>query len=134
MQRERNNCGRGNLGEYPDATRGWPSCTDGAEQTAEVGSFPPNAVGLHDVIGNVAEFVLSCRNRIPNTDNYAARSDGALEDPSTCDRHLVHGGVFYDYAWAWYGAFFFVDDDYAARRAIGFRVLLELDEDQPDAP
>ena len=102
---ERNNCGRGNLGENPDGVGRTPPCADGARRTTDVGRFPPNAVGLHDMIGNVGEFVLTCLNRIPNTDNYVERRDGAPEDPSTCDQNVAYGGTFGGYAWAWYGMY-----------------------------
>ena len=68
------------------------------DRTAPVGSFPPNAWGLHDMAGNVHEMLLDCWHRnyknLP-TDG-TARTDPAREsepdEHGDCRRHASRGG------------------------------------------
>ena len=62
-------------------------------KTVEVGTFPPNAFGLHEVHGNVLEWVEDCWH-----ESY----EGAPEDGSSwagatdCAKRVVRGGSWYN--------------------------------------
>jgi len=69
-------------------------CDDGHVFTAPVGSFAPNPFGLYDMLGNVEEWVESCRNN---------RYNGAPDDGSAgrtgyadCEVHVLRGGSWVD--------------------------------------
>ena len=66
-----------------------------ATSTAPVGSFPPNAFGLHDLHGNVAELVEDCWNNV--SDNYAgAPADGTAWQQGDCSRRRLRGGSWFN--------------------------------------
>ena len=62
------------------------------EQTAPVGSFSPNVWGVHDMHGNVSEWVEDCGN-----DSYAgAPTDGSAWESGDCGERVMRGGSWYD--------------------------------------
>ena len=62
-----------------------------AKQTVPVGSFPPNAFGLHDMHGNVYEW---CAD--PWHDNYeGAPTDGSVWDGGNTSLRVLRGGSWY---------------------------------------
>ncbi len=65
-----------------------------AKRTVPVGSYPPNGFGLHDVHGNVWEWVEDCVN-----DGYAgAPTDGNAWTSGKCHRRIIRGGSWVDFA------------------------------------
>ena len=67
----------------------WVACRDGHSGKAPVGTFSPNAFGLHDVLGNVWEWVEDCWH-----DDYAgAPTDGSVwTEGGDCSFSVVRGG------------------------------------------
>jgi formylglycine-generating enzyme required for sulfatase activity len=63
---------------------------DGA-QSAPVGSFPPNAFGLYDMVGNVFEWTEDCWH-----DNYdGAPTDGSAWTTGDCSKRVIRAGSWY---------------------------------------
>ncbi len=72
----------------PDLPYGPPPCDDGYAEVAPVGRFAPNAFGLHDMIGNVWEWVEDCY-QMPYGEGPV---DGSAQLTFGCDRRGVRGG------------------------------------------
>jgi formylglycine-generating enzyme required for sulfatase activity len=63
-------------------------------RTEPVGSFPPNAFGIHDMHGNVWEWVEDCWN-----DTYASKpADGSPWLTGSCTGRVMRGGSWEDYS------------------------------------
>lgn len=70
------------------------NCKDGYPFTAPVGSFPPNAFGLHDLIGNVWEWTEDCFY----SDYATAQLDNATHAGRVCSTRAVRGGDWFSAA------------------------------------
>ena len=71
------------------------NCTDcGGEQNTKtpmaVGSFRPNALGVHDVHGGVAQWVADCW--FPNYQG--APTTAVARDQKNCQKRVLRGGSF----------------------------------------
>jgi formylglycine-generating enzyme required for sulfatase activity len=62
------------------------------QKTMPVGSFPPNGFGLHDMHGNISEWVADCWH-----DEYTGLpTDGSAWLEGNCNGHVVRGGSWED--------------------------------------
>ena len=71
-------------------------CRDRQAHTAPVGSFRPNTFGLHDVLGNVWEWVDDCWNE----DYEGAPTDGRSWYEGDCSQRVLRGGSWFDPPWS----------------------------------
>ena len=107
--------------EIPD----WPApvdCEDGHVDTAPVGSYEANAFGLHDMHGNVSEWVSDCWQ----TTLADLPEDASPRQTGNCERRTIRGGSFYHAAASVASAFRYGVPADAADAVIGFRVAREL--------
>ena len=92
------------------------------DSTAPVGSFAPNAFGLHDLHGNVWEWTEDCWN-----DNYAgAPSDGTAWWSGDCDRRALRGGSWNSSSAGLRSAFRYGGTSTDRTDLLGFRVIRTL--------
>lgn len=78
---------------YDGSTDGSGPSDRNRQRTLPVGSFPANPFGLHDVLGNVAEWVEDCWH-----DDFtaAAPSDGSAWLDGNCKGRVLRGGSWED--------------------------------------
>lgn len=86
-------CAHANMNDASGALNGFrwaeAACDDGHQIASPVGSYPPNAFGLHDMLGNVWEWLADCYV----LDYEGAPTDGSAFTPSdSCQRRSVRGG------------------------------------------
>lgn len=120
-----NICAYGNYADLtllPNGQR-WPlgaRCSDNFAFTAPVGQYKPNKFGVHDLTGNVAEWVGDCWR-----DNYlGAPADGGEQRLGDCNFGVLRGG-------AWNGMDPTVTgrgklDPDAALSSVGFRIAKDI--------
>lgn len=65
---------------------------DGYRRHAPVGTFPANAFGLFNVIGNVSEW---CRDGVASYATEAPRAGDGLRETASSEERIVRGGSFY---------------------------------------
>ncbi len=97
-----------------------------AKTTAPVGSFHANEFGLHDMVGNVWEWVEDC-----HVDSYRdAPTDGGAKTTVGCSHRISRGGSWGYRPWFLRSAVRF--QDYAGDRFYdhGFRVARDIDFDR----
>ena len=93
------------------------------EKTAPVGSFEANGFGLHDVHGNVAEWVEDCRHE----DYSGAPTDGsAWTSGGNCGERVLRGGSWFYVPWSLRSARRSGSEAGHRSSSIGFRVARTL--------
>jgi formylglycine-generating enzyme required for sulfatase activity len=96
-------------------------CSDGFPFTAPAGSFPPNAFGLYDMLGNAFEWTEDCWN--PTLDG--ASPDSRPRYSGECDKRVVRGGSWFNEPFRSRPAFRFRDSNGHNGNMLGFRVVRE---------
>ena len=98
-------------------------CSDGAAENAEVGKYKPNAFGLHDMLGNVREWVADCHIL-----GYAsAPTDGTVrKHEGACEKRVVRGGAWLDGPSTARSAYRYSEVENMRNYQTGFRLARDL--------
>ncbi|TDQ82546.1 formylglycine-generating enzyme required for sulfatase activity [Dongia mobilis] len=105
---------------YPG--NGASACEDGFVHTAPVGSFAANGFGLHDMLGNVWEWVSDCYR--PGYDG--APADGSALADADCENRVARGGSWLENPWDMRLARRYAVPPDGRENIIGFRLARDL--------
>jgi formylglycine-generating enzyme required for sulfatase activity len=106
------------LGNVPTGPAYRFQCHDGYGWTSPVNAYKPNPFGLHDMQGNIWEWVEDCANN----NHEGAPADGSARLTGDCDGRMSKGGSYGNAAFSAYaGIRVFRDADYRGH-SWGFRV------------
>lgn len=94
-------------------------------RTTEVGAYPPNRFGLHDMTANVAQWVADCHH----DDYVGAPQDGSAWLSGPCALRNVRGGGWSLKGWSVRVAQRIGDPPAARNDHLGFRVARDLPQD-----
>ena len=92
------------------------------KKTVKVGSYPPNRFELHDVHGNVREWVEDCWN----DSYYGAPTDGSAWTRGECSWRVLRGGSWNDVPGYLRSALRYWDTAGGQLNAVGFRIARSL--------
>ncbi|GAB7555053.1 formylglycine-generating enzyme family protein [Novosphingobium sp. 11B] len=109
----------GNVADHEKANFG-----NRLDRTAAVGSYPPNAFGLHDMTGNVAEWVADCHH----DDFVGAPTDGSPWLTGDCKLRNVRGAGWSLIDWTIRAAQRIGDPPQQRNSHLGMRIARELAE------
>jgi formylglycine-generating enzyme required for sulfatase activity len=97
-------------------------CADGYAENAPTAKYKPNPFGLHDMLGNVREWVQDC-----HIEGYeGAPADGSARDASPCEARVVRGGAWVDGPSTSRSAYRYAEKEDFRNYQVGFRVAREL--------
>ncbi len=98
-------------------------CDDGAAENAPTGKYQPNPFGLHDMLGNVREWVEDCHQT-----GYAGAPDDGSARPHAgeCAKRVVRGGGWIDGPSTARAAYRYSEAEGMRNYQLGFRVARDL--------
>jgi formylglycine-generating enzyme required for sulfatase activity len=98
-------------------------CNDGAAENIAGGKYKPNPFGLHDMIGNVREWVEDCHQA-----GYAgAPDDGSVRaNEGKCEKRVVRGGGWLDGPSTARAAYRYSEVESMKTHQLGFRLARDL--------
>jgi formylglycine-generating enzyme required for sulfatase activity/serine/threonine protein kinase len=127
-QDETDACANANVADQSAAKRypGWivHPCNDAHVHAAPVGSFAANAFGLHDMLGNVFEWVADCW-REESLADAAVIASTASPNASPCSQRELRGGSWFTQPQLVNAAFRNQFDSDHRSTSIGFRIVRE---------